>query len=147
VTDLTVHIDQDLNDSMNVDPSGKSINVLRFFTGKGFLVWGARTLAGKRCRVGATSRFDDSSTWLRTSIKNATEAVRIRNRTMRETWIKIKAMIENFLIVQWRDGALVGTKPDDAFYVRVGPRFNHDGAGRARGQHDHRNRHGRRAPR
>ena len=36
------------------------------------------------------------------------------------TWVKVKAMIENFLIVQWRAGALVGAKPDDAFYVRVG---------------------------
>jgi phage tail sheath protein FI len=29
-------------------------------------------------------------------------------------------MIENFLILQWRAGALAGAKPDDAFYVRVG---------------------------
>jgi phage tail sheath protein FI len=36
------------------------------------------------------------------------------------TWVKVKAMIENFLIVQWRDGALPGAKTEDAFYVRVG---------------------------
>jgi len=36
------------------------------------------------------------------------------------TWVKVKAMIENFLAVQWRNGALAGAKPDDAFYVRVG---------------------------
>jgi phage tail sheath protein FI len=29
-------------------------------------------------------------------------------------------MIENYLILKWRDGALAGAKPDDAFYVRVG---------------------------
>ena len=29
-------------------------------------------------------------------------------------------MIENFLVNQWRAGALVGAKPEDAFYVRVG---------------------------
>ncbi len=36
------------------------------------------------------------------------------------TWVKVKAMIENFLILQWRAGALAGAKPDDAFYVRIG---------------------------
>jgi hypothetical protein len=34
--------------------------------------------------------------------------------------VKVKAMIENFLIVQWRAGALVGDKPEQAFYVKVG---------------------------
>ncbi len=29
-------------------------------------------------------------------------------------------MIENFLILQWRAGALMGTKPDQAFFVHIG---------------------------
>jgi hypothetical protein len=29
-------------------------------------------------------------------------------------------MIENYLTVLWRDGALAGAKPDQAFYVKVG---------------------------
>jgi phage tail sheath protein FI len=29
-------------------------------------------------------------------------------------------MIENFLFLQWRAGALQGVKPEHAFYVRVG---------------------------
>jgi uncharacterized protein len=36
------------------------------------------------------------------------------------TWVKVRAMIENFLTVQWRQGALAGAKPNEAFYVRVG---------------------------
>jgi hypothetical protein len=36
------------------------------------------------------------------------------------TWVKIRAMIENFLSLQWRAGALAGAKPDEAYYVRVG---------------------------
>ena len=36
------------------------------------------------------------------------------------TWVKIRAMIENFLTLQWRAGALAGSKPEQAFYVRVG---------------------------
>jgi phage tail sheath protein FI len=118
VRDLTVRIDNDLNDLMNVDPSGKSINVLRFFAGKGFLVWGARTLAG------------NDNEWRYVSVRRFFNMVEESSRKASEpfvfepndpnTWVKVKAMIENFLVVQWRDGALAGAKPEDAFYVRVG---------------------------
>ena len=44
-------------DALNVDPnSGKSINAIRSFTGKGTLVWGARTLAGQRQRMALRQR-------------------------------------------------------------------------------------------
>lgn len=36
------------------------------------------------------------------------------------TWAKVRAMIENFLTLQWRAGALAGAKPEHAFYVRCG---------------------------
>ena len=118
VRDLTVQIDQDLNGSMNVDPTGKSINVLRLFAGKGFLVWGARTLAGNdnEWRYVAVRRFFNM---VEESVRKATQPF-VFEPNDAGTWVKVKAMIENFLVVQWREGALVGAKPDDAFYVRVG---------------------------
>jgi phage tail sheath protein FI len=36
------------------------------------------------------------------------------------TWVKVKGMIENYLTQKWRDGALAGATPDDAFFVKVG---------------------------
>ena len=36
------------------------------------------------------------------------------------TWVKVQAMIENFLTTLWRQGALQGIKPEHAFYVAVG---------------------------
>jgi phage tail sheath protein FI len=36
------------------------------------------------------------------------------------TWVRVRAMIENFLVKQWRAGALAGAKPEHAFFVRVG---------------------------
>ena len=118
VQSLSVQIDQDLNDGMNVDPSGKSINVLRFFSGKGVLVWGARTLAGNdnEWRYVAVRRFFNM---VEESCRKATEPF-VFEPNAAGTWVKVKAMIENFLIIQWRSGALVGAKPEDAFYVRVG---------------------------
>jgi phage tail sheath protein FI len=42
------------------------------------------------------------------------------------TWAKVRGMIENFLILQWRAGALQGAVPEDAFFVKVGTGRNHD---------------------
>jgi phage tail sheath protein FI len=38
----------------------------------------------------------------------------------KNTWVKVKGMIDNYLINKWIEGALAGAKTDDAFYVRVG---------------------------
>ncbi len=118
VRSLTVAIDQDLNDGMNVDATGKSINALRAFAGKGFLVWGARTLAGNdnEWRYVSVRRFFNM---VEESCKKATEPF-VFEPNDANTWVKVKAMIENFLVLQWRDGALAGAKPENAFYVRVG---------------------------
>jgi phage tail sheath protein FI len=118
VLSLTVAIDGDLNDNMNVDTTGKSINALRAFSGKGFLVWGARTLAGNdnEWRYVSVRRFFNM---VEDSCKKATEPF-VFEPNDAGTWVKVKAMIENFLVVQWRAGALAGAKPEDAFYVRVG---------------------------
>ena len=118
IRSVTVPIDQDLNDSMNVDTTGKSINALRAFTGKGFLVWGARTLAGNdnEWRYVSVRRFFNM---VEESCKKASEPF-VFEPNDANTWVKVKAMIENFLVVQWRDGALAGAKPEDAFYVLVG---------------------------
>jgi phage tail sheath protein FI len=35
-------------------------------------------------------------------------------------WLRVKAMCENFLNQLWRQGALQGAKPDDAYFVRIG---------------------------
>lgn len=118
VRSLTVDIDQDMNDNMNVHTTGKSINALRYFSGKGFLVWGARTLAGNdnEWRYVSVRRFFNM---VEESVKKATEPF-VFEPNDANTWVKVKAMIENFLILQWRAGALAGAKPEDAFYVRVG---------------------------
>ena len=35
-----------------------------------------------------------------------------------QLWANIRQTIEDFLLVSWRDGALLGDKPEDAFFVR-----------------------------
>ena len=36
------------------------------------------------------------------------------------TWTKARTMIENYLTIKWRQGALQGTKPEQAFFVHIG---------------------------
>lgn len=104
---------------LNVDAtSGKSINVIRAFTGKGTLVWGARTLAGNdnEWRYIPVRRL---YIFIEESVKKATEFV-VFEPNDANTWLRLKTMIENFLSKLWRDGALAGAKPEEAFFVKVG---------------------------
>ncbi|MDP2888814.1 MAG: phage tail sheath C-terminal domain-containing protein [Bacteroidota bacterium] len=118
VFELLVKIDDVDQQDMNVTGTGKSINAIRFFTGKGILVWGARTLAGNdnEWRYISVRRFYNM---VEESVKKATEPF-VFEPNDANTWTKVRAMIENFLVLQWRDGALMGAKPDEAFFVRVG---------------------------
>lgn len=105
-------------EGLNVDTSGKSINAIRAFTGKGTLIWGARTLDGNsnEWRYIPVRRFFNMA---EESIKKATERF-VFEPNDANTWTQVKAMIENFLTLQWRAGALAGAKPEQAFYVKVG---------------------------
>ena len=110
------NVEQDL---MNVDPTaGKSVNAIRAFVGKGTLVWGARTLAGNdnEWRYVNVRRFFN---FVEESVKKATEQF-VFEPNDANTWVRVQAMIENFLTVLWRQGALQGVKPEHAFYVAVG---------------------------
>lgn len=105
--------------SLNVDAdSGKSINVIRKFAKKGIIVWGARTLAGNdnEWRYVPVRRL---YIFMEESIEKATEPS-VFEPNDAQTWIKLKVMIENFLSKLWREGALAGAKPEDAFFVNVG---------------------------
>jgi phage tail sheath protein FI len=118
VTAPTVSITDADQTSMNVTSTGKSVNAIRAFTGKGTLVWGARTLAGNdnEWRYVAVRRF---FLMAEESIKKAT-AQFVFEANDANTWVRIRAMVENFLTLQWRAGALAGAKTDQAFFVRVG---------------------------
>lgn len=106
--------------SLNVDTiGGKSINVIRKFEGRGpAIVWGARTLAGNdnEWRYISVRRFFNM---VEESTKNATEQF-VFEPNDRNTWIRVKSMIENYLTQRWKAGALMGTTEREAYFVKVG---------------------------
>ena len=113
-----VAVDDASQENLNVHTTGKSVNAIRTFSGTGVLVWGARTLAGNdnEWRYVSVRRFFNM---VEESTKKATEPF-VFEPNDANTWVKVRAMIENFLILQWRAGALAGAKPEHAFYVSVG---------------------------
>ena len=83
-------------------------------------VYGARTLADPG--IEAEWKYINVRRlflYLRESIDEGT-AWAVFEPNDASTWVKVKSMIENYLIQKWRDGALAGTKPDQAFFVNIG---------------------------
>jgi uncharacterized protein len=107
-------------ESLNIDVvAGKSINVVRSFPGRGpAIIWGARTLAGNdnEWRYISVRRFFNM---VEESTKNATEQF-VFEPNDRNTWVRVKSMIENYLTSQWKAGALMGASTKEAFFVHVG---------------------------
>ncbi|WP_316812530.1 phage tail sheath family protein [Pedobacter heparinus] len=119
VTAPTQQITSEMQDNLNIDEvAGKSVNVIRMFTGKGVLVWGARTLAGNdnEWRYIPVSRL---FIMVEQSCKKGMERFIFEPNTA-NTWIKIRTMLENYLSSLWRQGALQGGKAGHAFYVSIG---------------------------
>lgn len=119
VASLPIKIDQAGQEGLNVDTvSGKSINAIRNFTGNGILVWGARTLDGNNNEWRYIS-VRRTMIYIEQSCKNACERF-VFEPNDANTWVRIRAMIENFLNNLWRQGALAGATPRDAFFVNCG---------------------------
>ena len=118
VSGVTEKITDDAQQDLNVTSSGKSVNAIRSFKDRGILVWGARTLAGNdnEWRYISVRRLFIA---IEESIKDATEFV-VFEPNDRNTWVRVRAMIQNYLTGLWRQGALAGSKPEDAFFVNVG---------------------------
>lgn len=114
VLDLTSADQEDLN----VPLDGKAINAIRAFPGRGVLIWGARTLDGNSqdWRYISVRR---TIIMLEQSIKFGCLAY-VFEPNSAPTWVTVKNMITNFLVNQWKAGALVGAKPEEAFSVDVG---------------------------
>jgi len=119
VNEPSINISSEAQEKLNVDVmAGKSINVIRPFPGIGTLVWGARTLDGnsqdwKYINVRRTLIM------LEQSLKLACRAY-VFEPNDAGTWITVKSMFNNFLTNLWKQGALAGAVPEQAFDVQIG---------------------------
>ena len=111
---LAVSFDARASDAINA----AGINALRALPGKGFVVWGARTLAApggdsqyryvsvRRLMLHIESSLDAGLHW--TVLESNTE----------RTWAVVRRSVEDFLDGLWRAGALAGARREQATFVR-----------------------------
>lgn len=104
--------------AFNVPINGQAIDILRAQTGRGTVVWGARTLDGnsldyRYIQVRRTLIYVEQS--IKTALKSYVFAP---NDSM--TWASVTSSISSFLTGLWQQGGLMGTKPSDAFTVSCG---------------------------
>ncbi|MBS1530500.1 MAG: phage tail sheath family protein [Bacteroidetes bacterium] len=119
VVSPSVNISSEGQQNLNVDViAGKSINVIRSFPGIGTMVWGARTLDGNS-QDWRYINVRRTLIMIEQSIKLATQAY-VFEPNDANTWITVKSMIDNFLVNLWKQGALAGAAPEQAFSVAVG---------------------------
>jgi uncharacterized protein len=111
LTRFEANINKGRQDVLN--PEG--INALRFFEGRGNRVWGARTMSSdpEWKYVNVRRLF----IYLEHSIDKGTQWAVFEPNNQR-LWANIRQTVEDFLLVLWRDGALMGEKPDQAYFVR-----------------------------
>ena len=103
-----------LNKSQQDILNPEGINCFRFFVGRGFRLWGARTIsADPEWRYVNVRRY---TIYLQRSIDRGTQwAVFEPNGDA--LWANIHRTIEDFLFNEWKTGALLGTKPAEAYFV------------------------------
>lgn len=115
---LKINLTKFQQEALYIDASGKSINCMRKFTGKGILIWGARTLAGND----ATYRYITVRrlvNMIENTILQSIKALVFSNNSS-QTWAQVKSLISDYLWSLWKMGALLGSKPEQAFFVKCG---------------------------
>jgi phage tail sheath protein FI len=102
---------RDQQDVLN--PEG--INCFRFFEGRGFRVWGARTVSSDpEWKYVNLRRY---VMYLERSIDRGTQWAAFEPNG-EALWGNIRRTVEDFLFKEWQRGALVGDKPEEAYFVK-----------------------------
>ncbi len=100
----------------------KGVNCIRFFPDSGIRVWGARTLA------------DEASEWRYINVRRLFNMIEesigggtrwtVFEPNDERTWKSVERDIRAFLTLLWRDGALKGQTPEQAFFVKCDAETN-----------------------
>ncbi len=116
--DLRYYISKAHQESLN--PIG--VNCIRDINGA-IRVWGARTIGGDRQNEWKYVNIRRTFLYLRESIDEGTQWI-VFEPNDRMLWGKIVRNVSAFLSNVWRDGALFGSTPQEAFYVKCDDETN-----------------------
>jgi phage tail sheath protein FI len=115
VVDTAIGLETILNKSQQdiLNPAG--VNCFRFFEGRGFRLWGARTISSDpEWKYVNLRRY---FAYLEHSIDKGTQwAVFEPNGPI--LWANVRSTIADFLLNEWANGALLGDKPETSYFVK-----------------------------
>jgi hypothetical protein len=115
VVRLAIDFEQRLNKAQQDVLNPEGVNCFRFFPGRGFLLWGARTISDDpEWKYISVRRY---FAYLEHSIDRGTQWVVFENNN-RQLWDNVRRTVEDFLLNEWKMGALMGDKPEQAYFVR-----------------------------
>ena len=103
-----------------LNPQG--VNCIRLFPSAGILVWGARTLAESSSEY----RYLNVRRLVNMIEESIDEAMRwvVFEPNDQSLWKRIRRDVGAFLTMLWRDGALKGATPEEAFFVKCDEETN-----------------------
>jgi hypothetical protein len=103
-----------------LNPAG--VNCIRYFSGEGILVWGARTLAAEASEFRYIN-VRRLTNMIKESILEGTRWA-VFEPNHHPLWSALRRDANAFLMNVWRDGALVGRTPEEAFFVKCDDETN-----------------------
>lgn len=96
-----------------LNPEG--VNCFRFFEGRGYRLWGARTITSDPEWKYVNSRRYFA--FLERSIEKGTQWIVFMNNS-EPLWGNVRRTVEDFLFNEWKSERLMGTKPEEAYFVK-----------------------------
>ena len=111
-----------VTDAEQAELNPRGVNCIRFFAREGIRVWGARTLAASSSEwryLNVRRLFN----MIEESIAESTRWIVFEPNDV-TLWKSIRRDVSAFLTRLWRDGALMGTTPEEAFFVQCDSETN-----------------------
>jgi uncharacterized protein len=101
----------------------KGINCIRTFPNRGIKIWGARTLVEPEKTEWRYISVRRLMSYIEKSIELGTQWV-VFEPNDEDLWARVRRTVNNFLERLWREGALFGASPEQAFYVKCDETLN-----------------------
>jgi uncharacterized protein len=101
----------------------KGINCIRTFPNRGIRIWGARTLVEPEKTEWRYISVRRLISYIEKSIELGTQWV-VFEPNDQDLWARVRRTVSNFLERLWREGALFGATPDQAYYVKCDATLN-----------------------
>ncbi len=112
---LAIDFELRLNKAQQELLNPQGVNCMRYFAGRGFRVWGARTISDDpEWKYVNLRRY---FAYLEHTVDRGTQWVVFENNGP-QLWDNVRRTVEDFLFNEWKMGALLGDKPEKAYFVR-----------------------------